>query len=72
MTSRTQTTGRHSGTAAVYRPLFSAPADPTTTDAITDAAAPAPIAPITRREAPTSNPEHATGEQIRKAMFSAS
>lgn len=72
MTTRTQTTtGRLSGGAAVYRPLFSAPADPTTTDSITDGAA-APIAPVTAIPARASNPDHATGEQIRKAMFSAS
>lgn len=75
MTTRTQpatTTGRRSGGAAVYRPLFSAPADPTTTDAITGAQTPASVAPITGAAAPASNPGRATGEQIRKAMFSAS
>jgi len=74
MTTRTHpsaTAARRAGTAAVYRPLFSAPADPTTTDSITDGAA-APIAPVTAIPARASNPDHATGEQIRKAMFSAS
>jgi len=75
MTTRTHpsaATGRRADTAAVYRPLFSAPADPTTTDAITGDGAAAPVAPVTAMPARASNPDHATGEQIRKAMFSAS
>lgn len=75
MTTRTHpatTTGRRPGAAAVYRPLFSAPADPTTTDSIRDGAARAPVTPISAAPAQASNPERATGEQIRKAMFSAS
>ncbi len=50
MTTRTHpsaATGRRADTAAVYRPLFSAPADPTTTDAITGDGAAAPVAPVT-------------------------